>query len=323
MFVSIIILVILNIFILSLRLHLYLKEEFFRIFIYIELFTGLSFVIYPTYFLDYGFGLSLVLLSLLNILIFEKYSIKVSISSSFIDKLISNDKIIRLFPFVGLVIIVFQFFSSIFLFNKYVGNIDVVLVLVGLIWGLFLTIPNSLQKERDFFFIFINLLAILLVIPVIYQIWTSGYSTSYNSSTLIEYFLVIPLSTTLDLLGYTVSHNLDSLTYQDLDANLTRRVFIAQSCSGYYSVIIFISAFTSYIINESKKINFDFFLLLFIGIVVSYISNLIRMILIILTGHYYGIDALFWVHENIGWIIFSLWVAIFWFLMNNFFYNKK
>jgi len=49
--------------------------------------------------------------------------------------------------------------TSFFLFNKYIGNIDLVVVLVGISWSSFLIIPNSFHKERDFFFIFINLLA--------------------------------------------------------------------------------------------------------------------------------------------------------------------
>ncbi len=319
MIALIILLIITNILILLLKFNYYINLKFFKSLLYLELFTGLSFVIYPTYFLNFHVGLLMIILSSVLLSNFEKPSNPILIKPNLINKFTNNKKLSKYFPLVGFLILVFQFFSSFFLFNKYIGNIDLVVVLVGLSWSSFLIIPNSFYKERDFFFTFINLLAFFLILPVVFQILISGYSNSYSSSKLIEFFLVIPLKSVLILLGYTVSHNLDSLSYQDLEANITQTVFIAQSCSGFYSVIIFISAFTSYILIERNKLDIFFLNLLMVGIIISYISNLIRMTLIILAGHYYGIEALFWTHDNIGWVIFSLWIAIFWFVANKYF----
>ena len=36
------------------------------------------------------------------------------------------------------------------------------------------------------------------------------------------------------------------------------------------------------------------------------------MTIIIIVGHYYGIESLLWTHENIGWMIFTIWLIIFW-----------
>ena len=51
--------------------------------------------------------------------------------------------------------------------------------------------------------------------------------------------------------------------------------------------------------------------LFLLGICFAYFANLIRMILIIIVGHYYGIEALIFVHNNLGWLIFTLWIFIF------------
>ena len=32
----------------------------------------------------------------------------------------------------------------------------------------------------------------------------------------------------------------------------------------------------------------------------SYASNLLRLVMVILAGHYYGSDALYWTHQNLG-----------------------
>ena len=58
----------------------------------------------------------------------------------------------------------------------------------------------------------------------------------------------------------------------------------------------------------------DLFLLLGIGIMLSYVANIFRMSLIIVVGHYYGYEALEFTHANLGWI-FHFWIFIFWKLL--------
>ena len=36
------------------------------------------------------------------------------------------------------------------------------------------------------------------------------------------------------------------------------------------------------------------------------------MFIIVVVGHYYGAEALEWVHVNLGWLIFTLFLLIFW-----------
>ena len=63
----------------------------------------------------------------------------------------------------------------------------------------------------------------------------------------------------------------------------------------------------------STNVNFLFF-----GFILAYLSNLVRMALIILTGHYYGHESLIFVHKYLGWLIFTSWCLLFWFIYEKF-----
>jgi len=52
-----------------------------------------------------------------------------------------------------------------------------------------------------------------------------------------------------------------------------------------------------------------------IGLVVAYLGNLFRMVVIGVVGYYRGVQALLWAHENVGWVIFLSWSAIFWYVL--------
>ena len=82
-------------------------------------------------------------------------------------------------------------------------------------------IPNSYKKERDFLFIFMNLITVAIVLPSI--IWStflieSGNNSEVNNygSNLIAVLLVKPLEKILSLLGFVVWSESDILYYQDL-----------------------------------------------------------------------------------------------------------
>ena len=131
---------------------------------------------------------------------------------------------------------------------------------------------------------------------------------------LVNKFLAVPTSSLLQLLGYNVFSDGINLSYEDLTAKRFSSVSVATGCSGIYSVLIFICLYSSYVLMLpiSKQ---DFLLLLLVGIFCSYMANIFRMSLIILAGHYYGYEALEFAHANLGWIIFSIWIFVFWKLL--------
>jgi len=173
-------------------------------------------------------------------------------------------------------------------------------------------------------FLFINILVIILVLPLlVYNILSllniielagSGSSTSLFQEKIVNTFLTRPLSNLLNLLGYHAFSEVDILHFY-LQDGTRASVEIAESCSGIYSVAVFISAFIAFILNEYNRFDITVTCLLFMGVIMAYFANLIRMLIIVLVGHYYGIESMIFIHSNIGWIIFMTWVFLFWSLI--------
>ncbi|MEE9152324.1 MAG: exosortase/archaeosortase family protein, partial [Thermoplasmata archaeon] len=92
-------------------------------------------------------------------------------------------------------------------------------------------------------------------------------------------------------------------------------VGIGLSCTGLYSVTIFISGFIAFILIEYRRLDIRVASLLTLGVFTSWFANILRMTIIIAVGSYYGNEALKWTHANLGIFIFMLWVGIFWGVM--------
>ena len=91
-----------------------------------------------------------------------------------------------------------------------------------------------------------------------------------------------------------------------------QQVSVAKACSGITSVIVFVSLFLSYLWVTNIRFGYSVWALLFIGLTLSYIANILRMAIIILAGHYWGMDALEFVHSYLGWLLFTGWMLLFW-----------
>ena len=135
---------------------------------------------------------------------------------------------------------------------------------------------------------------------------------------MLQTFLGQPLVFLLNALGYTVLSNGSLIYFQDLTSNTFTSVHIAESCSGLTSIQIFISALISYLLIERKRLDLFFINVLLVGLFVSYLANIFRMAIIILSGHYYGMEILQIVHETAGWFIFTFWIFFFWVAINKF-----
>jgi len=124
-------------------------------------------------------------------------------------------------------------------------------------------------------------------------------------------FLNKPLQKILLLLGYSASSDLSTLRFYDLNNNL-QAVDIARNCSGLQTVSLFISFFSSYVLVVKRKIGLEALVFILFGIILSYIANLFRMLIIVLVGIHYSIDQMLLIHHNIGWLIFTAWFFVFW-----------
>ncbi|WP_340817853.1 exosortase/archaeosortase family protein [Methanolobus sp. WCC4] len=101
-------------------------------------------------------------------------------------------------------------------------------------------------------------------------------------------------------------------------------VYIGDACSGVESISIFLSAALAYMISIKSKDYKKMVVFIFIGIIILYIINILRVMSIILAGYYISLDAFYLVHRHLGWIFFVIGMSFFWYLLiNNFKPNDK
>lgn len=253
----------------------------------------------------------------------EELSEHESLATGLLRKISVNGKLVRYFPAFGLALIVVDIIANFVYFNGRLGSNDLVVICMGLVYVSYKYIPERYDQEREFIFIFINILTILLVIPItIYNLLTGNSTTeggeSLAESKAVSFFLAQPLDSFLSILGYEVQAIGGTLYYQDSTTDGSASVSIAQGCSGIYSAVIFISAFLAWVVTEYQVFDRLVALLLILGILTAYLANLLRMSIIVLVGHYRGPADLEWAHANVGWMIFLVWIGLFWWLIFNF-----
>jgi len=246
-----------------------------------------------------------------------------NIATRIIDVLTLRGKLKPLLPIAGVVIILLVGFYNIFISNKqYLGSNDYVALILAGVLVIYNFIPRKYHTERDFAFLFSILLFVFLVIPTTLLNLTSDHVDT--NSPLTYYLLSAPTVALVSLFGIPavtpgynqfygeVAYNTIELTGTDGGVMF---LGISLSCSGLYSVAIFVSAFIAFIAIEYKRVNRKVLGLLGLGILLAWIANILRMAIIVVVGRYYGSSTMVWVHNNIGEIIFMIWVIAFWLVM--------
>ncbi len=137
-----------------------------------------------------------------------------------------------------------------------------------------------------------------------------------------EYYVVTaPVTNILNGLGFQVhsSLNLDGPGLSNIieyeHDGVMLKLGIGTGCSGLYSAGLFFSAFLAFILVRYQKIDGPNAVALAIGFAVTWLSNIIRMIVTIATGIAWGHPALAFVHAYIGILVFVAFITIFWLLI--------
>ncbi|MBI5001017.1 MAG: archaeosortase/exosortase family protein [Euryarchaeota archaeon] len=255
---------------------------------------------------------------------------KGTLSSRLINVFTFGGRLRPALPFLGIGIIALDVAYNIYL-SSYttLGSNDTVILLMGAILFAYNFVPGKYAVERDFALLFSVFLFLILVVPTTaYAIVYGGLREEDTNSPFIYYLLTVPTSGILNLFGVQtwIYPNLHpNPLVQDWTSRLNaieyatggayQPVSIGLSCSGLYSVTIFVSAFLAFVSVEYRKFDRKVALLLLLGVVMAWFANVLRMAIIVWVGHTYGIDALLWTHANLGIFIFMTWVLVFWGLM--------
>jgi len=268
---------------------------------------------------------------LLNFNFRESYDSQKSIFQSFFF-----DRLEKFLPYLGILLILLVIIYELLLADRHFSSNTYLVILLSLIYLFYHKIPIEYKKEGDFLLIFLTLINIFFLFPyLILQTYEGlagqnclpdGCSVKYSifsQDRIVFNLLGRPLEKLLTLLGFNVVSHGQNIMYEDLQAGVTKEVVIAKSCAGITSIQIFMAALISYLLVEYKRFNANFIFLTIFGILISYFANLFRMAIVVISGHYWGIDTLLFVHEYVGWLIFTFWMFFFWMVLNTVIGNEK
>jgi exosortase/archaeosortase family protein len=198
---------------------------------------------------------------------------------------------------------------------------DFIVTLFGISLVLYNVHPTKTHLVQDFAVLYLMFLTIVFV--VIWRTYSLVTGESYVGITAYaEYYIVtLPVTSILNLFGFNVSSELNLhgfglsniINYQH--DNVTLKLGIGTGCSGLYSAGLFFSAFLAFVLVRYRRVDMTTGIALGIGFALTWLSNIIRMIITIMTGIIWGHPALAFVHAYIGILIFVAFVTVFWILV--------
>jgi exosortase/archaeosortase family protein len=196
------------------------------------------------------------------------------------------------------------------------GDLDTLTIMLG---GLVLFSPFLFRRFRveiAFSLLFIGLVVLLLVVPQAVTSIHEGAGSSVGNW-YVHYMLAAPFAGIMNLIGIDASSssNIVAMRFHD---GTPQVLSISAYCAGLYSFSIFLAAFLSFVLVFERLPAKILSIVLALGLLIAYLGNLFRMVVIGIVGYYRGLDALLWTHKNVGWMIFLAWSAVFWYLVIGF-----
>ena len=161
------------------------------------------------------------------------------------------------FP-IGILISVLTLILEVLIFDSQLSNNSAIALLFGfslLVNGKNLT-NQWVENFSLVFFAFLFIFSICVFLSkLIYKDPSHSYGL-FNDSAVVEFFLVKPVLFFLTIMSLNAWNIGNRIFFEDLEYNLVSSVGIAESCSGIYSVIFYLSAFFSFYIVEERSKNF-------------------------------------------------------------------
>lgn len=251
-----------------------------------------------------------------------------AIGRRLIKRLTGDGVYVRAFQLIGVALMTLVMIYNITLASRpEIGTYDIVLLLLGFALLVYPYFWMRFPKEMDFVLIFFGILAIEVVLIIIILGPDPGFVPSPAGDFYVENFLSAPLVGLLSLSGVSIDslHSVGPIIYFFDQHGNPVSVGIAISCSGLYSIAIFLAAFFAFILAFYSKLDRRTGLLLVIGTVAAYLANILRMYLVLMAGYFNGMGGdgspftLLWVHKYAGEVIFICWIALFWWIAFKFF----
>src|SRR5437762_3748271 len=248
--------------------------------------------------------------------------IRSSLASRFIGVLTLRGKFDALMPAAGVAIILADTLYNLLLSATPAVQTEDTIALLGasslIVYGF---VPSRFSRERDFVLVFFIILNAILVVPLL--VARAYYADFERSVDLYSWVALAPqTSAVLNLLGVinmvhpVAGSTAPGLTFQPPSLGIQVTVVITTACSGIYSFGIFASAFLAFVLTEYNRLTRRIWLLLALGLISSYIANVLRMVVIVLVGYYADsgqadLQNMLIAHSYAGWTVFLAWIAFF------------
>ncbi len=127
-----------------------------------------------------------------------------------------------------------------------------------------------------------------------------------------HYFILLPTVGVLNLAGIPLEVIATETVRISGVEEMT--LVIGGPCSGLYSMFLLIGIVFGYSRIENLNMNKTLMMLGFC-VLVAYISNLFRVVVLYFTAYMYGQETMMVVHTHLGWIIFAVVAAFIMYLM--------
>ena len=128
----------------------------------------------------------------------------------------------------------------------------------------------------------------------------------------IPYIVILTLSL-LRLFGISAVSDGNIISFISLTGSPVY-LSIVSDCTGIWSLGTFTVTVIIVLSSFPKSISKKSLLLIGIGYLGTFCANVLRILIISLSGYYFGPSGVIeQVHVHIGWIVFSLWLIIFWY----------
>jgi archaeosortase C (PEF-CTERM variant) len=194
-----------------------------------------------------------------------------------------------------------------------IGDLDTLTMIFGGMILLYPFIAKKFKTEAAFSLLFLGLVVLFLVVPQALAFHDHEAGSSIGNW-YVHYMLAAPFAGILNMIGIPSSSSGSVVVLQFHDGT-HQALGISAYCAGLYSFSIFLAAFFSFVLVFERLPARILTVVLGVGLLIAYLGNLFRMVVIGIVGYYRGLDALLWAHENVGWMIFLAWSAMFWYFL--------
>ena len=198
------------------------------------------------------------------------------------------------------------------------------LSLLFILAGVSLLALSILLPRQDNFLVFLMLTGWLGVFAIIFSracvvpaILLSIYGFSGAFPILMMAWLGEPsallvtkiVTTITRLLGLPIASQGITLHFNSLTGDVISTA-VSPGCVGYATISVFIALFSLMMLDIRLPLRRAWYVFL-LGLAGTGLQNIIRIVVSLATGYYWGWGALDAMHYNLGYIIFPLWYVLF------------